>query len=198
MLTDRARRATRGLVDPVVGLLARTGVTPNALTVLGCAAHLPVAWFLAQGQLLAGAVALAIAAAVDGFDGSLARATGRASRFGAFLDSSLDRTSEILVYLGLVVWAQANGPPRLVPLVLLVTGGSLMVSYTRARAEGLGSGTKVGVFGRFERMLTLVVGLVLNRVEIVLWVLALGTWATTVHRILDVRRRIASDESAAG
>lgn len=189
MFTDRARAASSGIITPIVTVLARTGVTPDALTVTGSALHIGVAWLLASGHLATGGVALALTAALDGLDGSLARLTNTQSKAGAFLDSSLDRVSEILVFLGLLVYAQREGLQIETYLVYVAIVGSLMVSYTRARSEALGGGTKVGAFGRLERMAVLVIGLVIGQLAIVLWMLAIGTVFTAGHRIVDGYRR---------
>jgi CDP-diacylglycerol---glycerol-3-phosphate 3-phosphatidyltransferase len=189
MFTDAARTATRGLVRPIVTVLARLGISPTALTILGCLLHLGVAWLLGAGHLLPGGIALALAAAFDGLDGSLARLTGRASRAGAFLDSSLDRVSEILVFFGLLVYAQRAGSTTQALLIYVGIVGSLMVSYTRARSEALGAGTRAGVFGRLERTVVLALGLVFGQLTLALWVLAIGTSLTAAQRVVDGFRR---------
>jgi CDP-diacylglycerol--glycerol-3-phosphate 3-phosphatidyltransferase len=194
MLTHKARALSRGVVEPLALGLGRTGISPNGLTVLGSALHIGVAWLIAAGHLAAGGLALAAAAAFDGLDGALARATRRDSAFGAFLDSTLDRVSEAIVFLGLLVHAQRVGNPRAAQLALVALAGSLLVSYTRARAEGIGHGTQGGVFGRLERMGLLVLGLLAGWVEATLWVLVLGAWFTVGQRVLDVRRRCAEAE----
>jgi CDP-diacylglycerol--glycerol-3-phosphate 3-phosphatidyltransferase len=201
MLTDSARRVTRKYVEPVAAAMGRAGLTPNGLTVIGCLLHLLVVWPLALGHLVLAALMLAFAAAFDGLDGTLARATGQASPFGAFLDSTLDRCSEVLVFAGLLLYVQRWMPadPWLPMVVLLGLAGSLMTSYTRARSEAIGQGTKGGVFGRFERMGLLVIGLILGAwnpffVVLTLWVLTIGAWLTVALRVLDVRQKTASDE----
>jgi CDP-diacylglycerol--glycerol-3-phosphate 3-phosphatidyltransferase len=190
MFTDRARVATRGIITPIVRVLAQLGVTPDGLTVVGSGLHVGVAWIIASGHLAIGGVALGLAAAFDGLDGSLARLTNTQSKAGAFLDSSLDRVSEILVFFGLLVYSQRQGMQTETYLVYVAIVGSLMVSYTRARSEALGGGTKAGVFGRLERMVVLVVGLVLGQfipvlLSLALWLLAAGTVFTAGHRIID-------------
>lgn len=192
MLTERARGLTRRGVEACVAPLAAVGVPPDLLTLIGLVAHVPVAALLATGHLREGAVALAVAAAVDGLDGALARRTGRATPFGAFLDSTFDRVSEIMVFAGLSAHALRSGSSQAAALCLLALGGSLMVSYTRARSEALGLGTKAGMLGRLERMVVLVTGLLTERLVAVLWILAVLTWVTTLQRILDVRRRSRS------
>ena len=190
MLTGRARTATRGLVTPLALALGRLGLSPDALTVSGTLLHVGVAWLLASGRpLWWGALALAAAASFDALDGALARATDRTSPFGAFLDSTLDRISEILLFLGLLLRALQSGEVPLATASLLAVTGSLMVSYARARSEGIGFDTRVGLFGRLERMLVLVVGLALGQPLATVAVVAAGAWLTVVQRVLDVRRR---------
>jgi CDP-diacylglycerol--glycerol-3-phosphate 3-phosphatidyltransferase len=144
---------------------------------------------LARGELQLGAICVAVAAAADGLDGALARATNQTSRAGAFLDSVLDRVSEILLFGGLLVFAVRSGRDVDAVLVLAALSGSLMVSYTRARAEGLGCGTKAGVFGRLERMVVLIAGLALGQLTATMAVVAVGAWLTAAARMRDVLRR---------
>ncbi len=196
MIGERFRVWLRVLIDPLSDLIGRSGISPNALTVLGAAAHVLVAWLLAQGQLWSAAWALLLTSGIDGIDGTLARRTGRVSSFGAFLDSSLDRISEILVYLGLLIFADMNrggdGVPR-AWLVLVALAGSLMVSYIRARSEGVGYPTRVGLLTRFERMSILWLGLLADRLPVALGIVAIGAWLTAAQRILDVRRQIRAE-----
>jgi CDP-diacylglycerol---glycerol-3-phosphate 3-phosphatidyltransferase len=189
MITERARAISRPVVEPIALAVGRLGLSPNGLTVVGMLAHSVVAVFLASGNLRAGAVTLALAAAFDGLDGSLARATNRVTNGGAYLDSVLDRVSEILVFAGLLWLTAAAGDAPGALLVLGALTGSIMVSYTRARSEGLGYQTKAGVFGRFERMVVLVFGLALAQVNITLAIVAVGSWLTAAVRIRDVISR---------
>ncbi len=194
MFTDRARTLSRGFVEPVALALGRIGLTPNAITFIGAALHVVVAWLLFNGRFAGGGVMLALAAGIDGLDGTLARKTGQTSSLGAFLDSTFDRISEILTFLGLVAYAEwgaraVGGAPLSASLVFLAASGSVMVSYARARSEGIGRGTKVGLLGRMERMVILVLGLVTAQVAIALWIIAVGAWLTTGFRIYDVWRQ---------
>lgn len=194
MLTDRARVASRGVVEPLALALARLGVTANALTVGGALLHVLVAWLVAGGDLFVAGLALILAGSCDALDGSLARATGTASPFGAFLDSTLDRLSETLLFLGLLAYvhATADAPTSLVTMAALA--GSLMVSYARARGAAIGRDTRVGLFDRFVRTVLLVAGLLTGYVVPVLWMLAGGTWWTVAQRVQDVRRQCAADD----
>jgi CDP-diacylglycerol--glycerol-3-phosphate 3-phosphatidyltransferase len=185
VLTERGRAASRVIVDPLARAMGRLGFTPDGLTVVGMLLHLPVAVAIARGQLVLGAGLLALAAAFDALDGTLARATGTASAAGAFLDSNLDRISEIAVFAGLAYFTNTSGTSTDVLFCYLAITGSLMVSYARARSEAAGLDTKVGILGRFERMLILVIGLAGGWVTVTLAVLAVGAWLTAAWRIVD-------------
>lgn len=193
MIGERFRVWLRVLIDPAADLIARSGISPNALTVVGAAAHVVVAYLLAEGRLWPAAWLLLITSGIDGIDGTLARRTGQVSTFGAFLDSSLDRISEILVYLGLLLFADRQRGGAGIPptwLVFVALAGSLMVSYIRARSEGVRYPTKAGLLTRFERMSILWLGLLANRLPWALGIVAVGAWLTAAQRILDVRRQI--------
>jgi CDP-diacylglycerol---glycerol-3-phosphate 3-phosphatidyltransferase len=184
VVKERAR-----LVARVVAVgLSRTGITPNGLTIVGLALNVGVAAVLASGQLLLGGVLLLVAGLFDMLDGALAKATNQATKFGAFLDSTLDRYSELVVFFGLLLAFQAAGQLLEVALIYVAAAGSLLVSYARARAESLGFDCEVGLLARPERILLLAAGLILGYPLIVLWVLAVLTNVTAVHRIVHVWR----------
>ncbi len=181
---EKARRA----IAPVVRVLARTGLTPNMLTIIGMVLNGVVGLVIAAGHPQVGGVLLILTSLFDMFDGALAKATGRGSKFGAFLDSTLDRYSEALVLLGLLWLAVQRGWTLDIFLCYVVIVGSLMVSYTRARAEGLGLECRVGLLGRPERIIVLCIGLILNLLTPALVVLAVFTNFTAVQRIVHVWR----------
>lgn len=184
-----ARKNTRFIIDPIVGLLARLGVSPNALTVAGFAINVAAGVLIGLGQLLAGGLVMTlIAMPLDAFDGSLARATSRQTRFGAFFDSVLDRFAEAALLTGLAAWFAQQGDTLSVVVTFAALVGSFMVSYTRARAEGLGLECKVGLFSRLGRVILLAAGLMLNQPVIMIWLLAVLSTATAIQRILYVRR----------
>ena len=190
---DALRARTRGLLESIVRPLARAGVSPNVLTVVGFLAMVGVAWVLALGhQRLAGLLIIFVGL-FDALDGALARMTGEASAFGAFLDSTLDRFAEIALYLGLLYLYR--GDTLATVLVYLTITGSLMVSYTRARAEGLGLDCKVGLFTRLERLAVLIVGLILERTLWALVVLAIFSNLTALQRMWHVRGAAAEESS---
>jgi len=161
IVTPEFRDRIRGLATPIATGLGRLGLTPNALTVIGFlgtgAAAIAAA---AQAWLLAGVLVI-VFGIFDMFDGALARATGRASKFGAFLDSTLDRTGESLVLAGVAVGCAAAGFIEGVLLAGLAATFASGVTYTRAKAESLGVHGEVGIAPRPERLLLLAAGLVL-------------------------------------
>jgi CDP-diacylglycerol--glycerol-3-phosphate 3-phosphatidyltransferase len=160
-VSPATRQRVRGWAVPIATALGRLGLTPNALTVIGfigtCGAAVAAA---AQQWILAGVLVL-VFGIFDLFDGALARATGRASKFGAFLDSTLDRTGENLVYAGIAVGAAAAQFPMGVILAVLSLSFASTVTYTRARAESLGLHGEVGFAPREVRLVVLAAGLVL-------------------------------------
>jgi len=187
-LTDLLRKRFGGALEPVASLIGRTGVSPNVVTVVGVVLNLGVAWVLAQGHTRIGGLLVPLVATFDALDGTLARLTGRRSRFGAFLDSTMDRFSEAILYLGLLVFYTRLGAGREILLIYVTIVGSLMVSYARARAEGLGLDCKVGLLTRLERTVVLTVALILDQVPTALWVLAILTNFTAFQRMYHVWR----------
>lgn len=187
-LTDRARKYGQVVLDPTARAVARTGVTPNTLTLIGLLLNVGVAAVLAAGYLTLGGVLLIFTAAFDALDGTLARMTGQQSKFGAFFDSTLDRYSEAVIYGGLLYYYVEQGARTEVVLVYAAIIGSLMVSYARARAEGLGLECKVGLLTRFERFVVLCAGLVLGLVTLALWLVAIFANLTAAQRIVHVWR----------
>ncbi|MBM4466787.1 MAG: CDP-alcohol phosphatidyltransferase family protein [Chloroflexi bacterium] len=187
-LTDLARKQFGGFLEPIVRLIGRTGVSPNVVTLIGTVLNLGVAWILAQGHLRIGGLLVPLVSLFDAVDGTLARLTGKRSRFGAFLDSIMDRFSEAIVYLGLLFYYTRSGARQEILLIYATIVGSLMVSYARARAEGLGLDCKVGLLTRLERVIILTIALILNQMTIALWVLAILTNFTALQRMYHVWR----------
>ena len=192
-LTDWARRWSAGILEPLARLIARTGVSPNAVTVTGLALNAGVAWVLAQGHMRVGGLLVALAGLFDALDGTLARLTGQKSRFGAFLDSFVDRLCEAALYLGLLVFYTRRGARQEIVLIYATIVGSLLISYARARAEGLGLECKVGLLTRMERAAILALALLLDRMSIALWVLAVLTNFTALQRAYHVWRATRGD-----
>jgi CDP-diacylglycerol--glycerol-3-phosphate 3-phosphatidyltransferase len=183
MLTNVARAWGAHLIGPVAHALSRLGLSPNAVTVLGFLLNVGVATILATGRLQLGGLLLVVTLAFDAVDGTMARTQGNVSRFGAFLDSTLDRWTELVLYSALVWHYLAMGRDVEVLLAVAAMGASFMVSYTRARAEGVGLVCKEGVFTRFERLVVLIVGMLLGRTPWALGVIAVLAGITAVQRI---------------
>lgn len=183
-----ARRLMERFVAP---LLHRLGVTPNMVTLIGLLLTAGVAAVLANGSLFLGGWLLMVAAIFDLFDGALARATNQTSRFGAFFDSIIDRYGEAVIFLGLLIHYQRIGGTQSLTAIVLVYAaiiGSLMVSYARARAEGLDIACETGWLGRPERIMILCLGLVVGWLMVALWILAIFTNITAIQRIVHVWR----------
>lgn len=185
-LTDLARKWTVGILEPIASLIGRTGVSPNVVTLTGTLLNLGVAWVLAQGYLRIGGILVLLVSLFDALDGALARLTAKRSRFGAFLDSTMDRFSEAILYLGLLLFYTRYGARQEILLIYATIVGSLMVSYARARAEGLGLDCKVGLLTRLERVIILTIALILDQMSVALWVLAILTNFTALQRMYHV------------
>jgi CDP-diacylglycerol--glycerol-3-phosphate 3-phosphatidyltransferase len=176
-------------------LLAKAGISPNALTVFGFTMTLGVAWVLSTGHFFLGGFLVLLSGSLDFLDGALARATRRSTKFGAFLDSTLDRFSDAALFLGLLAYYASQGSHYLeIVLIGAALTGSLVTSYTRARAEGLGLKDEVGVFTRTERIILLAIGLIIGHwhsdaMTVVLWIIAVLSNLTALQRIYHVWRQ---------
>lgn len=180
--------------DPMSRLahrLHQMGVTPNAVSLAGFALTILSTVMLGMGILLWGGLVLWAASMFDMLDGALARYANQASKFGAFLDSTLDRYSESITFLGLAFYySYQPGSQIELFLIFLTLIGSWMVSYTRARAEGLGIECKGGFLQRPERLTILIAGLILGFVQPALWILAVFTNVTAIQRIYEVYTQV--------
>ena len=206
LLSVERRRRIRQAVEPYAALLARTGLSPNMLTVAGFGISI-VAAILAGLQLWLAAGVISIAgAAFDMLDGAVARATGRTSRFGAFLDSTLDRWGEGVVYAGIVAGAVLVRPAPAATtafLAALAMSSAFMVSYSRAKAESLGWQGEVGIAPRPERVVILGLGLIVAGLtggpqggpwlQAALGLLIVLTTITTVQRIVHAQQQSAKE-----
>ena len=186
------RSAPKWLTDPAVSVLSRLGVTPNMLTLFGFAGNVGAAVLAANGRFLEAGIVMLAFSALDFLDGSLARATGRATPFGSVLDSTMDRLSEAVVLFGLLWYFSDLNAREEVLLIFVAVVASIMVSYLRARAEIIGVKLREGIFTRTERVLLLGAGLILhdildtNILTPVLWALALISGFTVLQRLVLV------------
>lgn len=187
--------AGRRISLPVAKIMARTGVTPNTLTAIGLVINLVSAVVIATGNFFAGGLLVLFSGLFDLIDGAVARYTGRVTRFGALFDSTTDRVSEGFLFFALVWFYLPQGKTLEVLLALAAAIGSFLISYIRARAEGLGMECKVGIFTRAERVAIIVLGLLFNQMFIALILLASLTFITVIERMVHVWRE---DRKASG
>ncbi len=188
MLTNLGRQLLASILIPIANFIRWTGISPNLVTFIGFCLTIVAATLMARGQFLAAGCILFVSGIFDALDGTLARVTGRMSRYGAFLDSTLDRYSEAIALLGLLLYYSRAGSWLETTLIYITLVGSLLVSYTRARAEGIGVTCKVGIFTRAERWIVLVLGLLSGQVRLALWILAIFSNLTALQRIYAVWR----------
>ena len=193
ILSSTRKVIANNVTQPIVRLLSRTPLTPNAITWTGFGITVIAGALVVTEHLLAAGIVVLVAGFFDMLDGALARLTERVSRFGAILDSTLDRLSEAVLLLSLLavfVRGQQFAESILVGVTLL---GSLMVSYIRARMEGLGIECKAGLFTRPERVIVMALGLLLSRFDyallIALAVITFFSWFTVVERMVYAWRR---------
>jgi CDP-diacylglycerol--glycerol-3-phosphate 3-phosphatidyltransferase len=187
MFSKFGRQFVAPAVAYVVGILIKSGISPNALTFIGFALTVLSASVLAIGYFRWGAILLFVASVFDMLDGALARATEQSSIFGAFLDSTLDRYSESVTFLGLAIYYSGVPDSRTeIILIFVIIIGSLMVSYTRARAEALNIECKAGILQRPERILLLIAGLLIGWIQPVLWIMAILTNISAIQRVYEV------------
>ena len=189
----RLRSLLNPIVDGIARVFVKLGFSPSGLTVIGVLVACVAAALIARGMLAAGGVVVLVAGIFDLFDGAVARMTNRATKFGALFDSVMDRVSEAVVLLGLLWFYLEDGEQLGAVLVYVSIVGSTMVSYVRARAEGLGIECKGGLMQRPERVASLGLGIIVGQwwqpaVLIVLGVIAVLTVVTTVQRVVEAAR----------
>lgn len=180
--------------DPVARALLRAHVRPNHLTMLGLGVSIVAACALTQGRLRVGAVLLALAGLFDFFDGSLARLANSVSAFGAFLDSVVDRYSDLVVLLGVVLYYHRAADTTGVFLTMVALVGTIMTSYTKARAQSIGVACEIGLIERPERLIVLIAGATFNLLTPAMIALAVLTNLTALQRILYMRRAAAREQ----
>src|SRR5688500_12565132 len=197
-MLSRYRDDVRAWSDPVGRGLFRLRLRPNHLTVMGLAVSLLAAAAFIAGHTHGAGALLILAGLFDLFDGSLARASGQVTAFGAFLDSVIDRYSDLVVLLGIVVFYARTPHTRGALVAMAGLVGSVMVSYTKARAESIGIECNVGVMERPERMICLIAGALFGLMEPALWALAVLANLTALQRIVFTRRLLLERGAAPG
>ena len=178
------------ITNPIVTVLGKTKLKPNTLTFIELAISIGVAYAIVTGYFLLGGVLVLVSGLFDLLDGALARFTKQSTKFGAILDSAVDRISEAAIFCGLLIWyLPKEGATLEIVAIFAALIGSFLVSYIRARAEGLGLECRVGLFTRAERVIVLAVGLLVNQVFIALWVLVVFVYITVAQRLLYLRKQ---------
>ncbi|HEX2978754.1 MAG TPA: CDP-alcohol phosphatidyltransferase family protein [Anaerolineaceae bacterium] len=185
--TDYLRVRFKGVLDPIGRFLNQLGLMPNTITIFGLIGTTVGAVLIALGQVTWGGILVLLMGPVDALDGTMARLRGEPSNFGAFVDSVTDRYSELVTYAGLLYYFLSTGKTLEAMLTFFAAAGSVLVSYVKARAEGLGLQCKVGVLTRVERYLVLAPCLVFNIPWVAVWIIAILANFTALQRILYVR-----------
>jgi CDP-diacylglycerol--glycerol-3-phosphate 3-phosphatidyltransferase len=187
--SDYLRLWFKWVLDPLGGFFNRLGLTPNMMTMLGLIGNTIGAYYLARGDMVTGGIFVLLMTPIDALDGTMARLRGESSDFGAFVDSVSDRYSELIIYGGLLYHFLETGEPVGGLLVFGAAAGSVLVSYVKARAEGLGFEAKVGLLTRVERYLVLAPSLVFKQLYLGLGIIAVLANITAMQRIWYVRRQ---------
>ncbi len=185
--TDRLRIIFKKILDSIGAFLNGLGLMPNTITLLGLAGTTVGAWFISQGKMTTGAFILLTFVLVDAFDGTMARLRGEPSDFGGFVDSVSDRYAELLTFGGLLYFFLSQGDALGAMVTFAAASGSVLVSYVKARAEGLGFTAKVGLLTRVERYIVLIPLLVFNQPFVAVCIIAVLGNVTALQRIFHVR-----------
>jgi CDP-diacylglycerol--glycerol-3-phosphate 3-phosphatidyltransferase len=172
------------VIDRIVRWLALSRIHPNVLTFFGLVINIYAAWLFSQGKFFWAGMVVIGAGLFDMVDGRVARATDRVTRFGGFFDSVLDRYSDLALFMGLLVWYSSINRSFYIVLTAIVMTGSVMISYTRARAENTIPKCKVGFLERPERVVLIIIGALFDRMAPVLWVIAVLSNLTVIHRMI--------------
>ncbi len=193
MITEWGRKNFKVLLEPIADLFTKLGFTPNRITFLGLLITLGVAYLIIRGQLVAAGFLYIAGAGADAVDGTMARRMGIRNAFGAFWDSTLDRMGETFIIAALGYVAAQQGATVTVLLAFAALTTSYLVSYTRARAEGLGLECKVGIGTRVERFIVMLFTLLLQQPTYGLAIITLIAGITVIQRILTVWQQTRSN-----
>jgi CDP-diacylglycerol--glycerol-3-phosphate 3-phosphatidyltransferase len=204
VLGGRIRPAAAAVFEPIARGLLRIGLTPDAVTLAGTTVVVTTALVAYPlGWLLPGTLVIAVFVLTDSLDGTMARLSGRTSRWGAFLDSTLDRLADAAIFGGLTVWFAGRGDLLGVALTLAALVLGQVVSYTRARAEGLGAQAAVGIAERADRLIVVLLaaalvggGLPAQVLVVAMGLLALASAVTVVQRMVVVHRQLRGGDAA--
>jgi len=187
---DRIYQFFLGTMQFLVRLFTKMGLTPNHLTLSGVGLNVLAALLITQNALISAGILWFLAGILDLLDGLMARSLGRATPFGTFLDSTMDRISDGVVFSAMIYLFAKLGDPVMAAITALALLGSLITSYTRARAEALGISCKNGWVSRFERILIIGVGLCFQVLAIAIYLLTALSAITVAQRMLEARRSL--------
>ena len=196
MLTRRIAQPFEWLLKRIVAGIAATGVPPNLLTWSSLILNLWAGILFGAGRFAAASGMMIFAGFFDIVDGPVARKQGRVTVFGGFLDSILDRYSDLILFLGLLIYYSQVNRFAYACLAGIAMSGAVMVSYARARAESLIGKVEVGFWERPERIVLMIIGGLANRMPLALWVLAIGPNITVIHRIIYTWQRTKAEPEA--
>jgi CDP-diacylglycerol--glycerol-3-phosphate 3-phosphatidyltransferase len=180
-----------GWRDSLAKLLIRSNLSPNTLTLIGLGINLLATIALAYRHPALAGIILIIAGAFDVLDGAVARKAGRVTDFGAFFDSVIDRYSDIAIFIGIIIYYAREKSIFYITLSGIALIGAIMTSYVRARAECIIPGCKVGFMERPERTVTIIIGALANHLSMVVWILAIFSNLTVIHRIFETRKQLS-------
>jgi CDP-diacylglycerol--glycerol-3-phosphate 3-phosphatidyltransferase len=192
MVTRKIGDTLKYVLDAVVQTFAASGINPNFLTFIGFSINLLAAYLFAYGYFRWAGATIFLAGIFDMADGRVARISNRVTPFGGFFDSVMDRYSDLCLLIGLLIYYGRINRYAYVSLVAVTMIGSVMVSYTRARAENLIPKCKVGFLERPERVVLIIIGAVFDRMAPVLWLIAVLSNVTVIHRIIFTRKEARS------
>jgi CDP-diacylglycerol--glycerol-3-phosphate 3-phosphatidyltransferase len=184
------RKVFKNVIDPIAKGLLKVGITPNTITAIGFLLSTVVAIFASQGKFTVAGLILLVAAPLDVVDGSMARLIGIPTQYGSLIDSVTDRYSELVVFGGMMFYFISTQNTLAAMLVYIAAAGSVLVSYVKARAEGLNLSAKVGLLTRVERLIILIICLIFNIPMVALWIIAVLANFTAIQRLLFVRKQV--------
>lgn len=195
-LTDYARRLASGILEPVARVLVNAGIHPDTITIVGLLIVLIACAFITQGQMTVAAVVLLLGLPLDAVDGAVARQMNRQGQFGAVLDSTLDRYADGFIFGSLSYYFAVQDQFEWMALALLALVGSFLVSYVRARGEGIDVSVKEGLFTRLERLAIIIIMLLISPLlPVGIIILAAGTNFTAMQRLWFVYRLLNDKDS---
>ena len=176
------------ITNPIVQVLSKSRLKPDSLTFMGLGVIIVAAYLVTLGHFFFAGGLVLVSGLFDLLDGALARFTKQATKFGAILDSTVDRISEAAILCGLLIWYILEGSSLGIVLIFAALVGSFLVSYIRAKAEGLGLECQIGLFTRAERIIVLAIGLLVGQVLIALWILVGFVYVTVIQRLVYLKK----------